>query len=208
MAVRGKDSGAPAVRAGPEARLQQMPGLAICGRRGSEILAHRSDLHRRRGAERQDRQHQFQPPQPAPDGARPARGTRNHGGRRPGGVARRLRRCGRAGRRRDRERGARADGGRSQPGGGGGGGRRGARPPARMAGDHPRLLPPARARNAAQQPQAGHAAGRRGIDRQPRRHRLRLRDRHWRGAVFLHPGGAVGTRCDDRAGAGPAPCAQ
>ena len=43
-----------------------------------------------------------------------------------------------------------------------------------------------RAQHAAEQPQAGDAAGRRGDARQSDRHRLRLRDGHRQRAVLLH----------------------
>ena len=48
------------------------------------------------------------------------------------------------------------------------------------------VLPAAQPRDAAQQPEAGHAARHRRGDRQPDRHRLRLRARHRPGALLLH----------------------
>ena len=56
----------------------------------------------------------------------------------------------------------------------------------RVAGEDGGLLHQAQPHHAAEQPQAGDAAGQRGGDRQPDRHRLRLRARHRQGALLLH----------------------
>ena len=64
--------------------------------------------------------------------------------------------------------------------------------PARgVAGAHGIVLPAPQPRDAAQQPQAGHAAGRRRDARQPGRHRLRLRGGHRESALLLHAGRAA-----------------
>ena len=65
-----------------------------------------------------------------------------------------------------------------------------------MAGAHGGVFLPPRAQHAAEQPQAGDAAGRRGDAGQSDRHRLRLRDGHRPCAVLLHPGRAARAAAD------------
>ena len=108
------------------------------------------------------------------------------GRRRPRDPAARLPARGRARRRGHRQRRARPHRRRSLAGDRGPGRRRRARPQRGVARAHGGLLPPAQPRDAAQQPQAGHAARRRRDPRQPDRHRLRLRARHRQGALLLH----------------------
>ena len=91
------------------------------------------------------------------------------------------RRCG------HRQRRARPDRRRPVAGGRGTGRRRGPRAERGVAGDDGVLLHQAQPHHAAEQPQAGDAAGHRRGDRQPGRHRLRLRARHRPRALLLHP---------------------
>ena len=74
-----------------------------------------------------------------------------------------------------------------------------------VADAHGGVLPPAQPRDAAQQPEAGDAAGHRRDDRQPDRHRLRLRARHRPGALLLHARRAARAAPHARGAGHPAP---
>ncbi len=144
----------------------------------------------------QDRQHQLQLHEPEARRLRTVRALGHHGGRRPRDAAERLPRGRRARRRCHRQWRPRPHGGRSLAGDRRARRRRRSRPQRGVAGADGDLFPEAQPHHAAQQPQAGDAAGRRGGPRQSRRHRLRLRARHRQGALLLHAGRAAGAAAD------------
>ena len=120
------------------------------------------------------------------------------GGRRQRTAHRRGDRAGDlAGRRRDRDRRARADAGRRDPAGAGGGGGRAARPPRRVRGRAPRPVPRPRSRHARVQPRAGRRPRGRSRHHARARHRTRARGLDRRRDRVRDPGRPLGDAGDD-----------